>query len=184
MKARTQSRKMLGALVLCMLTFACQQDMARQPRYRPLQYSEVFADHRSARPLVEHTVAREHLRDDAHLYTGKEGEEYVTTFPFEITESVLERGFTRPPSYHTELARGFKNRGTELPLRDAPVGYYFDVITNGFGAMPDYAQQVSPEDRWAIIAYIRVLQLSRNAKLSDLPEDEQKRVREQLGRQP
>src|SRR5436190_3255277 len=95
MKARTQSRKMLGALVLCMLTFACQQDMARQPRYRPLQYSEVFADHRSARPLVEHTVAREHLRDDAHLYTGKEGEEYVTTFPFEITESVLERGRQR-----------------------------------------------------------------------------------------
>ena len=171
--------------------------MARQPKYRPLQYSEIFADHRSARPLVADTVAREHLRDDAHLYTGKEGNDYVTTFPFEITESVLERGrqrytifcslchddhgtgagkivergFTRPTSYHTELSRGYKNRGTELPLRDAPVGYYFDVITNGFGAMPDYAQQVPPEDRWAIIAYIRALQISQNGTINDLPPD-------------
>src|SRR5438552_9717874 len=83
------------ALILCLLTAGCQQDMARQPRYRPLQYSEVFADHRSARPLVADTVAREHLRDDAHLYTGKEGNDYVTTFPFEITKSVLERGRQR-----------------------------------------------------------------------------------------
>src|SRR5438132_14306 len=142
------------ALIFCLLTSACQQDMARQPRYRPLQYSEFFSDHRSARPLVAGTVAREHLRDDAHFYTGKEGNDYATTFPFEITESVLERGrqrytifcslchdnygtgagkivergFTRPTSYHTELHRGYKNGGTELPPSDAPVAYYFHVI--------------------------------------------------------
>ena len=72
----------------------------------------------------------------------------------------MERGYVQPPSYHTDLSRGYAIRGIRMPLRDAPVGYYFEVATNGFGAMPAYASQVPPRDRWAIIAYIRALPTS------------------------
>jgi mono/diheme cytochrome c family protein len=84
---------------------------------------------------------------------------------------IVERGFTRPPDLITDLSRGFRYRGIEVRLRDAPVGYYFEVISRGFGAMPDYSAQVPPRDRWAIIAYIRALQLSQHARLEDLPEE-------------
>jgi mono/diheme cytochrome c family protein len=87
---------------------------------------------------------------------------------------VVQRGFTQPPSYHTDLSRGLKLRGIRQKLRDVPVGYYFEVITHGFGAMPDYAEQVAVKDRWYIIAYIRALQLSQHAKLTDVPDDKQK----------
>jgi hypothetical protein len=83
---------------------------------------------------------------------------------------IVQRGFTEPPSYHTDLSRGLLLQGMRVPLRDAPVGYFFEVITHGFGAMPDYDEQVPVADRWAIIAYIRVLQLSQHAKLADVPE--------------
>ncbi len=83
---------------------------------------------------------------------------------------IVERGYTRPPSYITDRSRGFERRGISILLRDAPVGYYFEVISKGFGAMPDYATQVPPQDRWAIIAYIRALQLSQNANVKELPE--------------
>ena len=125
---------------------------------------------------------------------------YVDTFPHPITRAVLERGqerfniycavchdragtghgmivqrgFTQPPSYHTDLSRGYKLRGIEMKLRDAPVGYYFDVITRGFGAMPDYAEQVAAPDRWAIIAYIRALQLNQGAALADVHNKRQR----------
>jgi mono/diheme cytochrome c family protein len=119
---------------------------------------------------------------------------YRETFPISINESTLERGqqrfniycsmchdrvgtgkgmivrrgFTAPPSFHTDGSRGFKLKGADLPLRQAPVGYYFEVISNGFGAMPDYAEQIAPNDRWAIVAYVRALQFSQRASLGDI----------------
>jgi len=189
--------------------------MAAQPSYKPLDPSSFFPDGRSARPLVAGTVARGHLRTDLHLYTGRrtrqfpdwtnapaivgaalnplaalaalavELDDYVDTFPFEITREVLkrgqdryrifcavchdplgtgrgkivERGYTPPPSYH--ISR----------LRLAPVGHFFDVITNGYGSMPDYKEQVPPRDRWAIIAYIRALQMSQHFPVRELSEE-------------
>jgi mono/diheme cytochrome c family protein len=93
---------------------------------------------------------------------------------------IVERGYLRPPNYHTDLSRGFERRGIKLPLREAPVGYYFEVITRGYGAMPDYAGQLVPRDRWAIIAYIRALQLSQQARLSDLPPERRGQIKQQL----
>ncbi len=211
----------------CLFTFAflsagCRQDMHDQPKYEPLDKSAFFADGRTSRPLPEGTVARNQLRDDAHLYTGKtaQGQQsgeaagstladqgvaatpsqnasvtaqyqgFVNTFPFPIDEQALDRGqerynvycslchggtgdglgmivrrgYRRPPSYHDDR------------LRQAPVGYFFDVITNGFGAMPDYSAQISPEDRWKIIAYIRALQLSREGTVADVPPDKRDKI--------
>jgi mono/diheme cytochrome c family protein len=78
---------------------------------------------------------------------------------------IVQRGFTAPPSFHTDLSRGFLHKGTKLPLREAPVGYFFEVVTNGYGAMPDYRAQIPPADRWAIVAYVRALQFSQHAPL-------------------
>lgn len=174
--------------------------MADQPHYhRPLQESAFFADGRASRPLEPDTVPRGHLRVDPHFDLGKRGDEYVDTFPFEITEkdltrgrqrfdifcavchdrlgtgngTIVQRGFTRPPNLNADLSRGFKLRGRDLPLRDVPVGYFFDVITHGYGAMPDYESQIRPRDRWAIVAHVRVLQLSQSFKKADLPKAEQ-----------
>lgn len=169
---------------------ACRQDMHDQPKYKPLSASGIFDDGRSARPLVPGTVARGFERDDAHLYTGKVNGKDVDTFPFPITAEVLDRGqeryniycstchgytgfgdgmvvqrgFRRPPSYHIDQ------------LRQAPVGHFFDVMTNGFGAMSDYSSQIEPRDRWAIIAYIRALQLSQSAAVADVGADERAKL--------
>jgi len=160
--------------------------MHDQPKYIPLRQSTFFADQRSARPLVAGTVARGQLRDDPLLFTGKVNGADATIFPFPIDEKVMargqqrfniycspchgrtgqgdgmvvRRGYRRPPTYHQDR------------LRDAAVGHFFDVMTNGFGAMPDYAAQVSPPDRWAIAAYIRALQLSEHARVDDVPAGE------------
>ncbi len=160
--------------------------MHDQPRYEPLEASDFFSDGRGSRPLVAGTVARGHLREDDHFYTGKLGTNFVDTFPFPLTRQILERGqerfnifcspchdrlgngegmvvqrgFRRPPSFHIDRLRG------------APAGYYFDVISNGFGAMQDYAAQVPARDRWAIVAYIRALQLSQRARLVDVPPEQ------------
>jgi mono/diheme cytochrome c family protein len=158
--------------------------MADQPRYKPLARSEFFNDERSARPLVEGTVARGHLDSDEQFYTGKVNGKLVDSFPFPITKQVLERGEERFNIYcspcHDRRGTGqgmVVRRGYRAPpsyhidrLRNAPPGHFFDIITHGFGVMPDYAQQVPPRDRWAIVAYIRALQLSQNAKLADVPE--------------
>ena len=157
--------------------------MHDQPRYKPLAKSTFFADDRSARPLVADTVARGQLREDEHLYTGKVGGVPATTFPFPVTAEVLERGRQRFDIYctpcHGPLGRGdgmIVQRGFKRPpslhialLRQAPPGYLFDVITSGFGAMADYSAQVPVRDRWAIVAYIRALQLSQHATLDDIP---------------
>ena len=172
----------------------CRQKMADQPRYEPLVGSTFFSDDRAARPLVEGTVARGQLRSDEHLYTGKEREKLVDTFPFPVTRAMMARGQQRFNIFcspcHDRVGTGegmIVRRGYRAPpslhmhrLREAPAGYFFDVMTNGFGVMPDYAQQIQPEDRWAIVAYIRALQLSQHATLVDVPEDQ----RQQLGMKP
>jgi mono/diheme cytochrome c family protein len=164
--------------------------MHDQPKYQPLEASTFFEDGRAARPGVPGTVARGYLKEDAHLFTGKSGNAYVDTFPFPVTREVLRRGrerfeifcavchgragtgegmivrrgFRQPPSYHIDR------------LRKAPAGHFFDVITNGFGAMPEHSSQIPARDRWAIIAYIRALQLSQQATLADVPAEEREKL--------
>jgi len=162
----------------------CRQDMQDQPKYIPLRPSEFFADGRSERPQIEGTVARGHLNDDAALYTGKGPDgKPLDAFPFPVTREVIERGQGRFNVYcspcHGRLGNGdgmIVRRGFRKPpsyhidrLRQVPNGYIYDVISSGFGAMPDYAAQIAPADRWAIVAYVRALQLSQNASLNDVP---------------
>src|ERR1051326_852623 len=175
---------LLGTMVLLA---GCRQDMHDQPRFKPLAMSDFYSDLRSSRTPVEGTVARGQLHEDTYFYTGKVGNNPGDYMPFPVTEQVLargeqrfniycapchsrlgdgngmivQRGLRQPPSYHTER------------LRKAPLGYFFDVMTNGFGAMPDYASQIPSRDRWNIVAYIRALQLSQNATASDLPPGQQ-----------
>ena len=184
---------LLTLAALCALGFTgCEnmntlrQDMANQPRQNPLSPAPIFADGRSERPVVENTVARGSMQDDA-LMVPKDS----NTFPLPVTAELLQRGQQRygifctpchgiqgdgmgmvavrgmkhPPSYHQER------------LRNEPVGYLYDVVTNGFGAMYGYSSQIPPRDRWAIIAYVRALQLSRNAPASELPMELQEKLK-------
>jgi mono/diheme cytochrome c family protein len=162
---------------------ACRQDMHDQPKMKPLRGSRMFADGRSARPFVVGTVARGTLREDQAFFAGRTEAGFVTEVPVKVTPELLQRGrerfeifcapchgrtgggdgmvvqrgFKTPPSYHTDRLRGL------------PVGYLYDVATRGFGAMSGYAAQVPPADRWAIVAYIRVLQYSQHASVADVP---------------
>jgi mono/diheme cytochrome c family protein len=177
--------RLSSVVVACVLLAGCRQDMHDAPRLDPLESSTFFADGRASRQLVANTVPRGHLRDDEHLFTGKVNGQLAAEFPMPVTAQVMargrerfeifcapchgrsgegngmivQRGFRKPPSYH------------EQRLRDQPVGYFFDVMTNGFGAMQDYSAQVPVADRWAIAAYIRAIQLSRNARVEDVPAD-------------
>ncbi|MFB3827090.1 MAG: cytochrome c [Bryobacteraceae bacterium] len=173
--------KLLALAALAGLA-GCRRDMQDQPRYKPLARSAFFADRRSERPLVEGAVARGQLREDSAFYTGKVNNQLVTGFPIPITAAVLARGRERYDIFcapcHDRLGNGLGmivRRGYRRPpsyhidrLRAAPNGHFFDVMTTGFGAMPDYAQQIDPADRWAIVAYIRVLQRSQNAGVKDV----------------
>ncbi|HZQ90184.1 MAG TPA: cytochrome c [Terriglobales bacterium] len=178
--------------MLLVLTLAgCRQDMHNQPKVLPLRQSDFFADQRTARTPVAGTVARGQLEEDAYFYSGMIAPNQPgDAIPFPVTEAVLQRGqerfniycspchsrvgdgngmivqrgYRHPPSFHTEQARAF------------PVGHFFDVMTHGFGAMPDYAAQVAPPDRWAIAAYIRVLQYSQHAPVADVPPAERGRI--------
>ena len=181
-------RMLPRAIVLVVMSVAlgaCRQDMHDAPRYEPLEGSAFFADGRSSRVLPANTVARGQLREDDHLYTGKVDGQLAVEFPMPVTSEtmargqerfnvfcspchgrtgegngmVVQRGFRQPPSFHEDR------------LLNAPVGYYFDVMTNGFGAMQDYAAQVPVADRWAIAAYVRALQLSRRATPADVPAE-------------
>jgi mono/diheme cytochrome c family protein len=173
-------------LALAVSGAACRQDMHDQPKYIPLRPSEFFADGRSARPLPEGTVARGHLNDDAAFYTGKGPDgKPLDTFPFPVTKEVIVRGQDRFNIYctpcHDRLGYGngmIVRRGYRKPpsyhidrLRQAPNGNLYDVIASGFGAMPDYAAQIQPRDRWAIVAYVRALQLSQQASVNDVPPE-------------
>jgi mono/diheme cytochrome c family protein len=172
--------------ILIFTLSGCRQDMHDQPKYIPLRPSSFFADGRSERPLIEGTVARGHLNADTALYQGKGADgKPVVDFPFPVTKEVLERGQQRFNIYcapcHDRLGNGdgmIVRRGFRKPpsyhidrLRQAPNGYIYDVITNGFGAMPDYAAQIETHERWAIVAYVRALQLSQNASIDDVPAD-------------
>jgi hypothetical protein len=170
------------AAMLCVLAGGCQirQDMADQPKNTPLSPSPFFADGRSERPLIENTVARGSIADE-DLFIPKES----NAFPLPLTPELLKRGQERYKIFCTPChgIQGDGNgmvsmRGMKHPpsfqdprLRQVPTGYIYDVITNGFGAMLSYSAQIPPSDRWAIIAYVRALQLSRNAPASELPPD-------------
>lgn len=176
---------LFGCLVLSMLLLtACAGNHRNQPKYEPLEESSLFANDQSARPIPDDTVARGQLREDSWLYTGKQNGEPVRGFPFPVTKAVMERGRQRFDvncvPCHGETGKGdgmIVRRGYSPPptyhsdaLRQVEEGYLFDVITNGFGGgMPPYGDQVSPRDRWAIIAYIRALQLSQNSNIRDVP---------------
>jgi mono/diheme cytochrome c family protein len=160
--------------------------MANQPRYDPLEASDFCADGMSARPRIEGTVARGELSADPFFDTGKVNGAVTDGFPIPITIEVINRGherydiycsechsrtgdgngmipargYRRPPSFHTET------------LRTATTGHIFDVMTNGFGAMPPYGKMIPPRDRWAIVAYIRALQLSQHATVADVPAND------------
>src|ERR1051325_8575050 len=194
-KQKAESRNVLLLPFLlsafCLLLFAsCRQKMANQPRYDPLEPSSFFADGMSARPRVAGTVARGELITNEFFATGKMGGQDADGFPMPVTAAVVDRGndrfnvyctpchgrlgdgrgmipsrgYRRPPSYHTDA------------LRKQPTGHFFDVITNGFGAMPQYGTIIPPQDRWAIVAYIRALQLSQNATINDVPASERAKL--------
>jgi cytochrome c553 len=183
--------KRAGVLLGVLLMAAgCRLDMHLQPKYLPYQATSFFPDGRSERQPVPGTVARGQLRTDELFYTGRENGVSVDKFPFPITRADLERGRERfnvyctPCHDYTGSGRGMiVQRGFPQPpsyhiqrLRDAAVGHFYEVITNGFGAMYSYAARVEPADRWRIAAYIRVLQLSRNAKIEDVPESERQKL--------
>lgn len=165
---------------------ACRQDMHDAPRYDPLEASTVFPKGSSAQPLVAGTVPRGFLRADEAFYTAKVGGQPIDTFPFAVTRGDLDRGEERFNIYCAPchgrtgsgngmvVQRGFRQAASlhMARLREMPVGYLYDVITNGFGVMPDYRGQIEPEDRWRIVAYIRALQLSHAATEADVPADE------------
>jgi cytochrome c1 len=164
---------------------ACRQDMHDQPKIKAYRAAEFFADGRGMRPIPENTVPRGFLQDDEHLYSGKVNGRFTDEFPFQVTRAVLERGRERfgiyctPCHGQTGLGNGMVvQRGFRPPpsfhtdqIRAQATGYYFDVMTNGFGAMPDYRAQLAPDDRWAVAAYIRALQLSQRATKADVPPD-------------
>ncbi len=169
-------------VILALGAAGCRQDMHDQPKYRGLRPSVFFADGASARPRVEGTVARGTLQDDEAFFTGKVNKVAVKELPFPIDGQVLDRGQERFNIYcspcHGRTGDGegmVVLRGYRKPpsfqsdkLLQADAGHFFDVMTNGFGVMPDYKVQIAPRDRWAIVAYIRALQLSQHAATSDI----------------
>jgi mono/diheme cytochrome c family protein len=169
----------------------CRQDMHDAPRYDPLEASAVLPGGAGSQPLVPGTVARGLARNDTLLYTGHVDGEPSAVFPFPITAEDLDRGQERFNIYCSPchgrtgegngmvVQRGFRQAASYHVdrLREMPVGYFVGVITNGFGAMPDYRSQIEAEDRWRIAAYVRALQLSHNATEADVPADELQRIR-------
>ncbi len=174
------------------------RDMAKQPKFKMQSANPLFADGRAMRPAVEGTVARGELHDDAAFWVGRDADGWVTAFPVPVTERLMRRGeerydiycapchglagygdgpvakradalqegtWTPPSSYHSDLVRG------------RPVGHIFNTITNGIRNMPAYGPQIAPADRWAIVAYVRALQRSQDARLSDVPPELQRQVR-------
>ena len=187
------SRKLTAAAVLIAATISCRQEMYDQPKYRPLEKSSFYGDGRASRPLVEGTVARGMLEGTAASLppaTGPGSLDLVTALPMPLTRDLLSRGqqryeiFCTPCHDRTGAGQGMVvRRGYRPPpslhverLRDAPVGHFYDVMTRGLGAMPDYAQQIPPEDRWAISAYVKALQLSQHATVAELTPEERARV--------
>ena len=180
------------ALAACLLLGAagCRQDMHNTPVGQPLRQSMFFKDASSARPLVEGTVARGTLQDDQAFYTGKNSGVDSDALPFALTAEVLDRGENRFNIYCTPchglsgqgdgmiVRRGYRQPPSfhVVRLQQSPIGHFYDVMTNGFGAMPDYRAQISPRDRWAIAAYVRALQLSQHASAAELSAEERAKL--------
>ena len=176
----------LTALALCGLVLTgCRRDMQDQPKYKPLGQSTFFPDGRMSRPLIVGTVPRGALNVNTGFYEGKVNNELIDYFPIPVDKALMLRGQNRYEIYctpcHGRVGNGLGmivRRGLKQPpsyhidrLRTAPVGHFFDVMTNGYGAMLSYSAQIQPRDRWAIIAYVRALQYSQNANINDLPPD-------------
>ena len=173
----------LGAATALLLIAGCRQDMQDEPKMIPQRGSTMFADGRSARPQVANTVARGQLDQDQYFYTGLVNGKEQDAMPFPVTMTVLERGQERFNIYCTPchsrvgngdgmiVQRGYKPAGNfhDAKRLAEPLSHYFYVMTNGYGAMPDYSAQLTPVDRWAVAAYIRALQLSQSATTSDVP---------------
>lgn len=179
--------------MFCVILAACRPDMANQPKAKPLSESDFFSNQANARPIPPHTVERGDARENDAFYTGLTSGTYITQLPVKLTAELLARGrerfdtmcaechdrtgsgngmvvlrgFPQPPSYHIPR------------LRNAPIGHFFDVITNGYGVMYSYATRVEPEDRWAIAAYIRALQLSHNINASELTPAERQKLEDE-----
>jgi hypothetical protein len=188
---RRRPLSLFVVLALAAAAVGCRRDMFHQPYSKPLAPSDFFQDnHMASRPLVPNTVARGHLEAGEPFYTGKSGTNLVEAFPIPITREVLERGRERFDIYcspcHGRTGEGngmIVQRGFPAPpsyhidrLRKAPVGHFFDVITQGYGVMYSYAQRVEPADRWAIAAYIRALQKSQDARLAEIPAQERTKL--------
>ena len=189
-------------LVAMLLVAGCRQDMQDQPKMFPQRGSELFADHRGARPQVVNTVARGQLDQDSYFYTGVvQGangyKEEKNEMPFPVTAQVLERGQERFNIYCTPchsrvgnglgeiVQRGYKPAANlhDSVRMSQPISHYFYVMTHGYGAMPDYSAQLTPEDRWAVAAYIRALQLSQAATTADVPSGVQVQNLQELAAQ-
>jgi len=177
-----------ASLAAALFAAGCRQDMQDQPKMIPQRGSDFFADHRGARPLVLNTVARGQLHQDSYFYTGVvQGpngyRQELDEMPFPVTMEVLKRGQERFNIYCTPchsrvgnglgeiVQRGFKPAANyhDQVRMSQPISHYFYVMTHGYGAMPDYSTQLPPEDRWAVAAYIRALQLSQAATVKDVP---------------
>jgi mono/diheme cytochrome c family protein len=179
------SRLLLAVVAAVTFAAGCRQDMHDAPRYEAFESSPTFADNRASRVAPVGTVARGWLREDEALYTGKIAGQAVEEFPFAIGRAELMRGQERFNIYCTPchgklgdgngmvVQRGLRQAASfhQDRLRQEKLGYYYDVITNGFGAMPDYATQIPVRDRWLIVAYVRTLQLSQHASVNDVPAD-------------
>jgi len=166
-----------------MFVLGCRQDMQNQPKFFPQRGTDFYADGRSTRPQVENTVARGQLHENGYFYTGLINGKEADGLPFPVTAEVLQRGQERYNVYCTPchsrvgngvgmiVQRGYMKAGNfnTTRLETAPLGHFFHVISNGYGAMPDYSAQVTPADRWAIVAYIKALQLSQKATQADVP---------------
>lgn len=193
MSVRRMPVRLIGAMAALAFALGCQQQMAVQPSYKPLSASDYFVDGQTARQPVDGTLPQGRAEFDP-LYVASDS----MTFPLPLTADLVSRGkerygifctpchgqigdgngfvttrgFLRPPTFHSDH------------LRNAPVGHFFDVITNGFGtagispACPGFAAQISPRDRWAIIAYVRALQLSQNVPAAQLTPDQRAQIGE------
>ena len=178
-----RARAAVLAAGLALLLSACGNNMADQPRLDAQQGSAFFADGSGARSLVEGTVARDVGAIDPAFFSGQQGGALLSELPVELSVELLQRGQERYDIY-CSVCHGYTGagdgmivtRGFPAPtsfhaerLLAQPVGYFFNAATNGFGRMYGYASRIPAEDRWAISAYIKALQLSQNATLDDIP---------------
>jgi mono/diheme cytochrome c family protein len=176
-----------AVVLLAVAAAGCRQDMHDAPRYEAYEASTFFADGRASRQAPAGTVARGWLREDEALNTGRVNGEPVTEFPFPVSATDMARGRDRYNIYCTPchgllgdgqgmvVQRGLRRAASyhQDRLRDEKVGYFYDVISNGFGAMQGYAEQIPVRDRWLIVAYVRALQLSQHATMAEVPADRQ-----------